>query len=110
MNHQQSLSDFQRDGYVFVPGLLDKEETAALLVAAKEDVGLAGEAYSRKDAAGGESKLALRNELDDASVYSAIVRSQRVAGLMSQLLGDEVYHYHHKMMLKEPRVGGAWEW
>ena len=110
MNHQQLLTDFQRDGYVFVSGLLDEEETAALLVAAKADVELAEEAYSRKDATGGESKLALRNELDDASVYSAIVRSQRVAGLMSQLLSDEVYHYHHKMMLKEPRVGGAWEW
>jgi ectoine hydroxylase-related dioxygenase (phytanoyl-CoA dioxygenase family) len=30
--------------------------------------------------------------------------------VMERLLGDEVYHYHHKMMLKEPRVGGAWEW
>ena len=30
--------------------------------------------------------------------------------LFEQLLGDEVYHFHHKMMLKEPRVGGAWEW
>ena len=29
---------------------------------------------------------------------------------MEQLLGEEVFHYHHKMMLKEPRVGGAWEW
>ena len=26
------------------------------------------------------------------------------------MLGDEVYHFHHKMMVKEPRVGGAWEW
>jgi len=26
------------------------------------------------------------------------------------LLGEEVYHYHSKMMLKEPQVGGAWEW
>ena len=29
---------------------------------------------------------------------------------MEQLLGGEVYLYHIKMMLKEPRVGGAWEW
>jgi ectoine hydroxylase-related dioxygenase (phytanoyl-CoA dioxygenase family) len=29
---------------------------------------------------------------------------------MEQVLGGEVYHYHHKMMLKEPFVGGAWEW
>ena len=29
---------------------------------------------------------------------------------MQILLGDEVYHYHHKMMIKQPRIGGAWEW
>jgi len=29
---------------------------------------------------------------------------------MEIFLEGEVYHYHHKMMLKEPRVGGAWEW
>ena len=28
---------------------------------------------------------------------------------MEQLLGGEVYHYHSNLMLKEPRVGGAWE-
>ena len=25
-------------------------------------------------------------------------------------LGGEVYHYHSKMILKDPEVGGAWEW
>ena len=29
---------------------------------------------------------------------------------MERLLGGEVYHYHHKMNMKEPYVGGAWEW
>ena len=29
---------------------------------------------------------------------------------MQQLLGEEVYHWHHKLILKEPRVGGAWAW
>jgi ectoine hydroxylase-related dioxygenase (phytanoyl-CoA dioxygenase family) len=29
---------------------------------------------------------------------------------MEQLLGGEVYQYHHKMMLKESFVGGSWEW
>jgi ectoine hydroxylase-related dioxygenase (phytanoyl-CoA dioxygenase family) len=29
---------------------------------------------------------------------------------MERLLGDEVYHYHHKMNMKAPYVGGAWEW
>ncbi|MFN7733925.1 MAG: phytanoyl-CoA dioxygenase family protein [Pirellula sp.] len=106
----QAKRDFDRDGYVFARSLFDADEMAALLAYVRRDRQLAAEAYVRKDATGGESKLALRNDLDDQSPYSAIVRAQRVAGTMAVLLEDEVYHYHHKMMLKEPRVGGAWEW
>ncbi|MDG1875258.1 MAG: phytanoyl-CoA dioxygenase family protein [Mariniblastus sp.] len=101
--------DFERDGYLLVRQLFDTQETSALLKIAKSDQAILQEAYAKKDASGGQSKLAVRNELDD-SPYAAIVRSRRVAANMQRLLGDEVYHYHHKMMLKEPRIGGAWEW
>ena len=29
---------------------------------------------------------------------------------MEKLLGDEIYLYHSKMMVKEAKVGGRWEW
>ena len=101
---------FLNDGYLMLRGLFDPEEMELLLAVSKADRALAAEAVSRGDGSGGTSRLALRNDLDDATIYSAIVRSHRVAGAMAELLGDEVYHYHHKMMLKEPRVGGAWQW
>ena len=101
---------FQEDGFIVIRNLFDETEMAGLLQFAKSDRALIDESYARKDATGGESKLAVRNDLDEASIYTAVVRSKRVAGTMEQLLDDEVYHYHHKMMLKEPRVGGAWEW
>lgn len=101
---------FDRDGYYLARQLFDAEEMDCLLRYARGDQQLSSEAYVRKDASGGESRLAVRNDLDGNSPYTAIVRSHRVAHTMQELLGDEVYHYHHKMMLKEPRVGGAWEW
>jgi ectoine hydroxylase-related dioxygenase (phytanoyl-CoA dioxygenase family) len=101
---------FDRNGYVMCRALFDSPEMMALLAYARGDRQLAAEAYVRRDATGGESRLALRNDLDDQCPYTAIVRSHRVAGTMGVLLGNEIYHYHHKMMLKEPRVGGAWEW
>jgi ectoine hydroxylase-related dioxygenase (phytanoyl-CoA dioxygenase family) len=110
MNLVDPKSHFDRDGYYLAKNLFDRDEMTALLKYARADQQLATEAYVRRDATGGESKLALRNDLDDSSLYTAIVRSHRVAGTMQHLLGSEVYHYHHKMMLKEPRVGGAWEW
>lgn len=100
---------FAEDGYLIVPQLFDRQETELLLRVAKSDQAIMQDAYGKKDATGGESRLAVRNELAQ-SPYAAIVRCRRVAGNMQSLLGDEVYHYHHKMMLKEPRVGGAWEW
>jgi len=106
----EQITAFERDGYLAVASLFDPEEMAGLLHVAKSDRELVGESYVRKDHAGRETRLVLRNDLDDNSVYTAIVRSHRVAATMQRLLGDEVYHYHHKMMLKEPHIGGAWEW
>lgn len=107
--HETERRDFERDGFVIVRGLLSDEETGLLGQIARRDKELAESAYGRKDASGQVTTLALRNNLSD-DVYSALARSARVADRMSRLLGDEVYHYHHKLILKEPRVGGAWEW
>ena len=106
----QLIDDFHQDGYLIVRELFDPQEIAGLLRFAKADATLADEAYVRRDSGGGETRLALRNDLDDTVPYTAVVRSQRIVQAMQILLGDEVYHYHHKMMIKQPRIGGAWEW
>ncbi|GMV99483.1 MAG: hypothetical protein AMXMBFR84_06220 [Candidatus Hydrogenedentota bacterium] len=105
----EQLAQYQRDGYLLIEGHFDRDETELLLNIAKADKALIDGATGKKDTSGNITKLTLRNALFD-DTYSAIVRSERVVNIMEQLLGGEVYHYHHKMMLKEPRVGGAWEW
>jgi ectoine hydroxylase-related dioxygenase (phytanoyl-CoA dioxygenase family) len=105
----QQQSQFSEDGYLIVPSLLDEKETKLLMTVAKSDRASLDDAYAKKDASGGESRLVVHNELDH-SPYAAIVRSERIVMAMQSLLDDEVYHYHHKMMLKEPLIGGAWEW
>src|SRR5947207_5127524 len=37
-------------------------------------------------------------------------RCERVVRSAEKLLGGEVYHYHSKMVMKDPVVGGAWAW
>lgn len=106
----EHIDNFRSEGYLIVRGLFRSEEVNGLLKFAKGDAALSNESYVRKDSTGAETRLALRNDLDPTSPYSAIVRCRRVAETMQKLLGDEVYHYHHKMMLKQPRIGGAWEW
>jgi hypothetical protein len=73
------------------------------------DEGLREGAVEVKDASGKASKLSLWNIAGD-DIYGLISRCRRVVDGMEQLLGDEVYFYHSKVMQKEPRVGGAWEW
>ncbi len=103
---KQSFAD---QGYVLVHSLFTPEEAETLRATARGDEALRGRSTTRSDAKGGATTLSLDNELGD-DLYSRIVRSRRVAENMAHFLGDEVYHYHHKMMLKEPFVGGAWEW
>ena len=100
---------FNDQGYILVRNLYSHNEISMLNRYARADQQIAARATSRSDAQGGTTTLALSNDLED-NLYAAVVRSKRVANNMATLLGDEVYHYHHKMMLKEPFVGGAWEW
>jgi ectoine hydroxylase-related dioxygenase (phytanoyl-CoA dioxygenase family) len=71
---------------------------------------LAQSSVSRADGEGGAIKLKVENELTPGTIYDAIFRSRRLVEPMQALLGDEVYHWHHKMIFKEARVGGAWAW
>ncbi|MBI1321224.1 MAG: phytanoyl-CoA dioxygenase family protein [Candidatus Hydrogenedens sp.] len=100
---------FERDGYVVARGLFSAEEMRLLHLVGKADAGLLGDTLDRHDTSGHVTRLALRNDLRD-DLYSAIVRSERMVRPMERMLGGEVYHYHHKMNMKEPKVGGAWEW
>ena len=104
------VAQFQTDGYVVLPGLLSSQEVELLGRIARADAALERDAGSRADGEGGAVKLVVRNDLPDDTIYGAIARSARIVLACEQVLGDEVYHYHHKMILKEARVGGAWAW
>ena len=100
---------FRERGFVVVPSLLNLQEITYLERYARADKQIHDRATHRSDAQGGTTSLTLSNQLL-ADLYSKVVKLRRVAQNMSTFLEDEVYHYHHKMMLKEPFVGGAWEW
>ena len=105
-----TVARFHADGFVVLPHLLDAEEIELLRRIAQADRDLERDAGSRADGEGGSVKLVVRNDLPDDTIYGAIVRSRRVVRAVEQVLDDEVYHYHHKMILKEARIGGAWAW
>src|SRR5260370_37958111 len=99
------IARFHSDGFFLVDGLFDAEEGELLKSIARADHDMQRAAASRGDGEGGAIRLVVENELYD-DIYGAIVRSRRIVKTMELLLDGEFYHYHHKMMLKEPRVSG----
>jgi hypothetical protein len=105
----EQLRRFRDDGYLLAPQLFDTEEMNLLRAIARAEHQQGQQAASRRDGQGGAIRLSVTNDLGD-DIYSAFVRCRRIVDTMERLLEGEVYHYHHKMILKEPLTGGAWEW
>jgi len=103
------VSRYHNDGYVIVRGLFDQEEIGLLHRAAKEDHELDKRSFGRADGEGGTVRLSLWNHPGDG-IYGMFARCERIVRSCERLLGGEVYHYHSKMIMKDPRVGGAWTW
>jgi ectoine hydroxylase len=106
---EAEIARFGRDGYLIIRRLFDHEEANILRQAAKADQAFKQHSYDLKDGEGGVSKLVLWNKAGE-DLDGTVARSHRVVDAMEQLLGDEVYHYHSKMSIKEPLTGGAWSW
>jgi ectoine hydroxylase-related dioxygenase (phytanoyl-CoA dioxygenase family) len=105
----QQRTQFEETGYLRWNSLFSDREMELLHRIARRDRVIEEAATTRSDASGASTVLAVQDQLGD-DMCSAIARSARVVETAAQLIGEEVYHYHHKLMLKEPRVGGAWEW
>lgn len=105
------IREFHETGYVIVPGFFNKAETDKLYAAALEDEVMRKHALDLNDQSGKKTKLSLwYNPGDD--VYGQMIRSERMVNSVACLLDSEapVCHFHTKLMQKEPKVGGAWEW
>ncbi|MCY7359910.1 MAG: phytanoyl-CoA dioxygenase family protein [Rudanella sp.] len=105
----EHLHTYERDGYVVVRNLFSEAEVERLYSIAVGDTVLRAKSFDRTDASGLKTKLALWYALDD-SLYGKFARSARLVEGVEQMLGGRAAHYHSKLMQKEPRTGGAWEW
>ncbi len=100
---------FDRDGFLIISKLFDDEEIGYLKDKSKRDKAMDDHSFSRADREGGQVRLSLWNHAGD-NLYGMFARCRRIVDTMEELLEDEVYHYHSKMILKDPKVGGAWDW
>jgi ectoine hydroxylase-related dioxygenase (phytanoyl-CoA dioxygenase family) len=105
----QQISDYHKNGYVILKGLLNQQEVENLRDRAKSDREMDSHSFQRDDGTGAKVRLSLWNHPGNG-IYGMIARSHKVVDSAEQLLGDEAYHYHSKMIMKEAKIGGAWAW
>ena len=107
----QQVADYHRDGYLIVPQFLTTEEVSKLYSIAVEDEAIRKHSFDLNDQTGKKTKLALWYAPGN-DAYGLLTKSRRMIDSVSQLLEGEapICHFHSKLMQKEPRVGGAWEW
>jgi len=101
---------YDRDGYVIIKDFLTQPEASLLYGLAVGDNVLRSNAFDLTDQSGKSTKLTLWFTPGD-DTFGLLTRSQRMVNAVQTLLGDGVVcHFHSKLMQKEPKVGGAWEW
>ncbi len=105
------IEQYNQDGYLILRGFLNQEEVSKLYQIAIDDKAMSKNAINVNDSTGKRSKLSLWYKPGD-DVYGLLTRSESLVNSVNQLLdGDAaVCHFHSKLMQKEPKVGGAWEW
>ena len=107
--NQNQVREYEENGFVLAKGFFDAEEIGLLRKAAKEDRELDQHSFGKGDGEGGTVRLSLWNHPGD-TLYGMFARCESVVNSAERLLGGEVYHYHSKMIMKDPKVGGAWTW
>ena len=105
------VAAFQQDGYIVIEKFCSKEEIRKLYSTAIEDNAMQNNALDLNDQAGKKTKLSLWFTPGN-DVFGYLARSEKIIKRVAQLLDSDapVCHFHSKLMQKEPKVGGAWEW
>jgi hypothetical protein len=108
---EDQIKAFHKDGFLVIPNFCNPEETDKLYKTAIEDSSISQHALDLNDLSGKKTKLSLWFTPGN-DVFGYLTRSERMLHVVAPLIDSEapVCHFHSKLMQKEPRVGGAWEW
>ena len=103
------VADFGRAGYVMMRKVFSSAEVTAMLRAVESGDRVAGHVNRRGDASGRKASLSIWHEVGD-DIWAAASTCPRIVNNVRILLGEEISFFHGKVMLKEARTGGKWEW
>ena len=102
---------YNQQGYIIIKGFCTSGEINKLYQTALDDNAMRNNALDLNDQTGKKTRLSLWFTPGN-DVFGYLTRSEKMISPVKQLLGGNapVCHFHSKLMQKEPKVGGAWEW
>ncbi|MBZ0293505.1 MAG: phytanoyl-CoA dioxygenase family protein [Anaerolineae bacterium] len=104
-----SVANYWRDGYLLVENLFNEREVQAMLAEVEKGQRVSEKVYGRTDSSGRKARLAIWHELGD-DIWAAASTNPRIGNAVRLLMGEEIAFFHGKVMLKESKTGGSWEW
>ena len=107
----EQVQTYNRDGYLVIKNFCSRAEVDKLYDVALKDNAMADNALDLNDQSGKKTRLSLWYKPGN-DVFGYLTRSEKMVSSVAVLLNNDtpVCHFHSKLMQKEPRVGGAWEW
>ena len=108
---QEQINSYHKDGYIIIKNFCSKQEVDKMYGIAIQDDAMAKNALDLNDQTGKKTRLSLWFTPGN-DIFGYLTRSERIINRVAQLLDSSapVCHFHSKLMQKEPKVGGAWEW
>lgn len=108
---QEQISKYDSDGYIILKQFFSNIEVEKMYATALADDVMRKNALDLNDQTGKKTRLSLWFTPGN-DVFGYMSRSARMINSIAPLLDSDspVCHFHSKLMQKEPRVGGAWEW
>lgn len=102
---------YEENGYLVIPAFFNADLTSKLHDISIQDKAISENSFDLNDRSGKKTKLALWYEAGD-DVFGKLMRCKSMISAVDKLLDGSapVCHFHSKLMQKEPKVGGAWEW
>lgn len=102
----EQIAQYHAEGYVIIPGMFDLDEIAPLRQACDADPELKGSQTTVTDHLGRSFKVATWTDLGN-TLLGVFPRVSRIIDSVEALLGTECYHWHSKIVRKQPHTNSA---
>lgn len=105
---EQNKQDYWENGFILIKSLFTQDETKKLRYVAEKE-SQETEIMVKGDQTGNLTKLKMWNRPGE-DIYGMFSRNERITDNVEILFGEPIYIYSSKMIFKNAREGGAWEW